>query len=54
VEGGRHPRRLRPRARHLKLWKDGEQAKSRLREAVSLFIEEAEHMGTLSDILEDV
>ncbi len=28
-------------------------AKSRLREAVALFMEEAERMGTLSDILEE-
>lgn len=33
--------------------KTANQAKSRLREAISLFIEEAEHMGTLSDILEE-
>jgi predicted RNase H-like HicB family nuclease len=33
--------------------KTASQAKSRLREAISLFIEEAERMGTLSDILEE-
>ncbi len=33
--------------------KTASQAKSCLREAVSLFIEEAERMGTLSDILEE-
>jgi hypothetical protein len=33
--------------------KTASQAKSRLREAVSLFIEEAERMGTLSDILKE-
>lgn len=33
--------------------KTASQAKSRLREAVSLFIEETERMGTLSDILEE-
>jgi len=33
--------------------KSARQAKSRLREAVSLFMEEAERMGTLSDILDE-
>jgi len=33
--------------------KTANQAKSRLREAISLFIEEAERIGTLSDILKE-